>query len=58
MHSAASAGTVDLVRELLALGADPTIRDKQFDATPLGWAQYCERADIVEVLTPLTPTEG
>jgi ankyrin repeat protein len=58
LHHAASAGTTDLVRELLALGADPTIRDKQFDATPLGWAQYCERPDIVEVLTPLTPTEG
>ena len=55
MHSAASVGDIDLVRELLALGADPTIRDKQFDATPLGWARYGEQADTIELLAPLTP---
>ena len=51
LHSAASVGDVDLVRELLALGADPTIRDKQFDSTPLGWAQYCEQTETIELLS-------
>ena len=53
LHGAAC-GNIDLVRELLALGADPTIRDKQFDSTPLGFARYCEQTDIVELLAPLT----
>jgi ankyrin repeat protein len=54
LHSAASGGPIDLVRELLALGADPSIRDKQFDSTPLGFARYSERSDIIELLAPLT----
>ena len=57
LHGAAAGGPIDLVRELLALGADPSIRDKQFDSTPLGFARYSERSDIIELLTPLT-TDG
>jgi ankyrin repeat protein len=53
LHEAAS-GSIELVRLLLALGADPMIRDKRFESTPLGWAQYFEQTDIVELLTPLT----
>ncbi|MEO5841740.1 MAG: ankyrin repeat domain-containing protein [Acidimicrobiales bacterium] len=56
LHRAASGDDIDLVRELLALGADPTIRDKQFDATPLGWAQYCEQTEIIELLGGGDPT--
>ena len=54
LHRAAWGGTIDLVRELLVLGADPTIRDKQFDSTPLGFAQHFERTDVIELLAPLT----
>ena len=56
LHEAASQGNSDLVQRLLALGADPNIRDKRFDNTPLGWARYFEQAEIVELLTPLTET--
>jgi ankyrin repeat protein len=39
LHSAAWNGDVAMVRLLLAAGADPSIRDDEYDATPLGWAE-------------------
>jgi hypothetical protein len=38
LHVAAYAGDRALCELLLRLGADPTIRDTSFDATPAGWA--------------------
>lgn len=38
LHSAAVAGRVDAVRLLLARGASPAVRDREFDSTPLVWA--------------------
>jgi len=54
LHVAASTGDVSLARQLLAFGADPLIRDKRFDSTPLGWAHHFEQTEIVDLLTPLT----
>jgi ankyrin repeat protein len=39
LHSAAWNGDVEMVRLLLAAGADPAIRDHEHDATALGWAE-------------------
>lgn len=39
LHSAAWNGDLEMVRLLLAAGADPAARDGQYDATPLGWAE-------------------
>jgi ankyrin repeat protein len=39
LHSAAWNGNLEMTRLLLAAGADPTARDAQYDATPLGWAE-------------------
>ncbi len=39
----------------LASGADPTIRDTRFDATPLGWARHGGHAELIEVLARVTP---
>jgi ankyrin repeat protein len=55
LHVAAGAGRIELARLLLTRGADPTIRDGRFDATPLGWAENFEQPDMVELLRPLTP---
>jgi ankyrin repeat protein len=51
LHQAAFRGDMKLARLLLALGADPGIRDQRFDATPLDWARYFNRHAIVELLS-------
>jgi hypothetical protein len=55
LHRAAGDGDVALVQALLSLGADPSIRDARFDATPLQWAGYFDRPAVVTVLEPVTP---
>lgn len=40
LHYAAIQGRVELVRALLAAGADISIKDKEHQATPLGWATF------------------
>jgi len=54
LHKAAEDGDVELARALLRLGADPDIRDLRFDSTPLGWARHLGRAQVVELLEPVT----
>jgi ankyrin repeat protein len=50
LHVAAAAGNLDLAELLLSLGADPTIRDRRFDATALEWAGFFDRPDLVRRL--------
>ena len=57
LHHAAGAGDTALARQLLALGADPSIRDRRFDSTPLGWARHFGHQDVIDLLTPLTPLD-
>lgn len=38
LHTAAWNGDLEMVRLLVEFGADPTERDAEYDATPLGWA--------------------
>jgi ankyrin repeat protein len=40
LHAAAWNDDVETARTLIELGADPTIKDTDHDATPLGWAEY------------------
>ncbi|MFE9751223.1 ankyrin repeat domain-containing protein [Saccharothrix saharensis] len=54
LHHSAMAGDVELTRRLLALGADPDLRDRRFDATPLDWARHSHQPTTVELLEPLT----
>ncbi len=42
---------------LIDLGADPSIRDARFSATPLGWAEHFGRQAVADFLRPLTPAE-
>ncbi len=57
LHHAAGKGELDLVRELIALGADPDIRDTRFGGTPLGWARHFGQEQAAQFLAPLT-TDG
>jgi ankyrin repeat protein len=57
LHEAAADDDVEVIRMLLALGADPQIRDARFDGTPLGWAQWGGQEAAVALLAPLTQTE-
>ncbi len=43
--------------QLLASGADPTIRDTRFDATPSGWARHGGHTELIEVLGRVTPED-
>ncbi len=65
LHDAAWRGDIPILRALLAVGADPNVRDSRFDATPLGWAEHGHRPEAVDVLAPVTeplaatwPAEG
>ena len=40
LHEAAMRGDVHVIGLLLDHGADPTIRDTGYDATPAGWAEH------------------
>ena len=46
-------GSVDMARLLLELGADPSLRDPTYNATPIAWANHGQQQHIVEYLMPL-----
>ncbi len=50
LHEAVLRNDLALLRTLLAAGADPTVQDSTHHATPLGWARFMGRADLVELL--------
>lgn len=43
-------GHGDVVRALLAAGADPTIRDSKHDSDALGWAEFFKQEEIIRIL--------
>ncbi len=50
LHEAALRGDEPLCVWLLARGADPTCRDRDFDATPADWAAHAGHNDLAELL--------
>jgi ankyrin repeat protein len=50
LHVTAEHGLVELARVLLDAGADPAIRDDKYEATALGWAEYCNQPAIAALL--------
>ena len=40
LHQAAHYNHRELVDHLLSRGADPTLKDTQFNGTPAGWAEH------------------
>ena len=53
LHEAAWAGDLELVRLLVELGADPTVREPTYHATPLGWAAHNHQSAVVAYLLPM-----
>jgi hypothetical protein len=51
LHVAVEQNDAALARMLLAGGADPSIRDSRYDATPLEWAIELGRHDLAALLT-------
>ncbi|MFN2384901.1 MAG: ankyrin repeat domain-containing protein [Thermoanaerobaculia bacterium] len=50
LHHAVGSGSIDAVRVLVEAGADLGARDRIYQATPLGWAEYLQRAEIASYL--------
>jgi ankyrin repeat protein len=50
LHHAAMGGHLDMAKLLIELGADPSIRDTEFNAHPSGWAEYGEKTEVAEYL--------
>ena len=50
LHMTAESGALEIARMLLDAGADPNIRDDKYDATVLGWAEYCGQPQIAELV--------
>jgi Ankyrin repeats (3 copies) len=53
LHQAVFSGSLQAVKVLIEAGADTTVRDRVYDGTPLGWAEYCKQAEIAEYLLQL-----
>lgn len=50
LHVAAEFDQADAARMLLQHGADPSLLDLENEATPLGWAAFFGRPEVVSVL--------
>jgi ankyrin repeat protein len=57
MHNAAWAGHLEIIKLLIELGADPNVRDPNYNSTPLGWAVYNQQQHVVEYLLPYADSE-
>ena len=54
LHRAAWDGDLDLIRRLLDAGADPSVTEPRFGATPLGWAEHAYQTEAAELLRSVT----
>ena len=50
LHEAALHGHIEMAKLLIAHGADTTVRDPNFHAPPIGWAEYNGKDEMVEFL--------
>ena len=50
LHHAVDSRSLDAVRVLVEAGADRRARDRIYDGTPLGWAEYLQRGEIAAYL--------
>jgi hypothetical protein len=50
LHHAACSGSLEAVKVLVEAGADLNEKDRLWNATPLGWAEYCGKTAIAEYL--------
>lgn len=52
LHEAALRGDAEMCRWLLEHGADRTVTDARFSATPAGWAEHAGHGDLAAELKP------
>jgi ankyrin repeat protein len=52
LHNAAWTGDLGMIRTLLDLGANPNIRESNYNSTPLGYAAHNQQQAAVELLMP------
>ena len=50
LHMTAENGATDIARMLLDAGGDPSIHDDKYDATVLGWAEFCGQEQVAELI--------
>lgn len=50
LHQAVFSGSLDAVKTLLDAGAEPSVRDRSFDSTALGWAEHGHQDEIARYL--------
>lgn len=50
LHHAAMTGNVEMAKLLIELGADPLVRDQEFNAFPRGWAEFGQKLEVAEYL--------
>ena len=53
LHEAAMRGSVRVIELLLEHGADPSLRDTGYDATPAGWAEHHGQREARQLLEAL-----
>ena len=53
LHEAAMRGNLPVIRLLLDHGADPTVRDPGYHATPAGWAEHHGQREAQQLLEAL-----
>jgi uncharacterized damage-inducible protein DinB len=58
LHLAAGAGELDVVKTLLDHGADPTVTDPVFHASPAQWAAFLRHEAVAEYLTERAGESG
>jgi hypothetical protein len=46
LHQAVGAGSLEAVQVLVEAGAPLDVRDRLYDSTPCGWAEYLEKTEI------------
>lgn len=50
LHIAVERGDIELAKALLTVPHDLDLKDSEFKATALGWAQYFQRAEIITLI--------
>jgi len=50
LHNAAWKGNLEMVKLLLELGADPSLREPTYNGTPRDWAAHNQQSHVVEYL--------
>lgn len=58
LHHAAAGGRLDTMRFLVDRGADTTVSDPVYKATPLEWAEYFNRREAADYLRSLTTSSA